>query len=97
MVAGLFEKVEIVENRRVFLFAEGDGHGSEKHLSFDTVTVRFEFFKEHTLVCGMLVNYQELFALLDKYVGFERFADNPIRFNLGLNLFNNRLNRFRLE
>jgi len=23
-----------------------------------------EFFKEHTLVCGMLVNYQKLFALL---------------------------------
>mgnify|MGYP000112675938 CR=1 FL=1 len=36
-------------------------------------------------------------SLLNKYVGFERFADNPIRFNLGLNLFNNRLNRFRLD
>ena len=44
----------------------------------------------------MLVDYQELFALLDQYIGFERFTDNSVRLGFGFNFFNlgSRLFRF---
>ena len=96
-VACLVQKLKIIKYGRVFLLAEGDGNGSQKHLSFNFSVICSELFKQHTLVRGVLVDYQELFALLDQYIGFERFTDNSVRLRFGFNFFNlgSRLFRFR--
>ena len=101
VIACFFKEIKIVKNRRIFLLAEGHGHGRKKHLSLDAVSVRLEFFKEHTLMGSVLVYYQELLALFNKYVGSERFTDHSVRLNLRPNGFrlNNRRcnNRLRLR